>query len=323
MLSRPVGFEVNDLWYVKMPQSGEDLRLLKDKVAAIPGVQGATISTGLPFVNHGGVMHQDGDKMEFIAWIMMDEDFISTLGISYLEEPLVLPDTGIIINETLLAREDIDVRKAFGEGVIGSVADFHMGKLSGPVRTLALKPDRQLSYGFLTVRIPPSALSEARKILEKEWETLYPAYPFELSSLHESYVNAHRKEVELANVLTVLSSIAVCISCIGLASLTGFFVRKRFKEIAIRKVLGATVEQIIRQVNAGYLGWIGGAILLSMGGVYYFGNEWLAKYPYATTVDGWVIAGPSIMLVLIAASIMFVQSWKTAQANPVEALRTE
>ncbi|MEQ9377562.1 MAG: FtsX-like permease family protein [Imperialibacter sp.] len=322
MLSRPVGFDVDDLWYVRM-YSSEDLRLLRVKTDEMPGVQNSTISSGLPFVTYGGMVHEDDGKMEFIPFISIDEHFTSTLGISFVNEPTVFPDSGVFVNQTLMAREDLDLKKALGESVVGEVADFHFGKLSNPIRAMALEPDKDVSKGFMTMRITSSAVNEVKSQLKEEWEALYPAYPFELFSLKENYVDAHKKEVELANVLTMLSMIAVCISGIGLASLTGFFVRKRFKEIAIRKVLGATIEQVIRQVNAGYLGWIGGAIVLSMGVIYYFGSEWLASYSYATEIGFWVLAGPSVMLVVIAAAIMILQSWKTARTNPVEALRTE
>lgn len=323
MLSRPLGFNVANLWYVKMPSSNEDLRLLRQRVTALPAVESSAISSGLPFVNYGGVVHQNDGKMEFIPFIGIDENFIGTMGMTMVEQPPVFPDSGIFVNEVLAAREDIDTRKAFSEKVVGKVANFHYGKLGGAIRELALVPDKDASFGFLTMRVAPAALADVQTKLREEWETLYPAYPFELFSLEENYVNAHKKEVELAAVLNVLALIAVCISCIGLASLTGFFVRKRFKEIAIRKVLGATVEQVIRQVNAGYWPWIAGAVALSMGVIYYFGSEWLAGYFYATNIDGWVLAGPSLLLATLAVVIMVVQSWTTARTNPVEALRTE
>ena len=145
----------------------------------------------------------------------------------------------------------------------------------------------------------------------------------EFISLYDGYLAKHKKASELATVLKALSLIAVFISCIGLASLTGFFVRKRFKEIAIRKVLGASVHQVIRQVNAGYIAWIMAATAVAMFIVYYYGTEYLDNFAYATTLDGWVIAGPVVLLLALSVTIMVLQTWKTARANPVEALRTE
>ena len=322
IMSKPLGFDIDNLWYIPSPSEDTDLRLLRDQLPSIPEIQSATISSGLPFVGTGGIVHQSDGKLEFVAYVDMDKNFIDVLQIPYLDQPDFLPDTGYIVNERLAVRQDIEVEREFQGQVVGQVADFHFSRLNAPIGTLLLSLGDP-SSGYFTMRIDAQVKAAAEAKMKTEWDRLYPSRPFELLSLHDAYLQKHHEASELATVLKVLSLLAVFISCIGLASLTGFFVRKRFKEIAIRKVLGATIEQVIRQVNVGYAAWIGGATGVSMLVVYYYGTEWLAGYAYATTLDAWVMLAPGVLLIVISSAIMVLQTWKTAATNPVEALRTE
>ena len=322
IMSKPLGFAIDNLWYLEVPSQKVDLRLLKQKLAAIPEIEDASVSSGLPFVNHGGMINRTDKGMEFIPFISVDKDFISTFGIAYVDQPLTRPDSGLVVNQQVLAKEDFDVEKVLSGKLLGSVEDFHYSKLSSSIGLMVLSVDNP-GGGYLTVRIQDGQEAIARQKMAAAWEQLYPDRVFELQSLFSRYLVEHRSAIQLAFALKALSLVAVFISCIGLASLTGFFVRKRYKEIAIRKVLGASVEQVIRQVNIPYLLIISLAVAGSACLIYYLGNEWLADFAYATTIDALILAVPGLVLLLVSGSIMIRQTWSTARANPVEALRTE
>ncbi|MEQ8416183.1 MAG: FtsX-like permease family protein [Imperialibacter sp.] len=322
IISKPLGFNVDNLWYIPMRSSTFDLQLMKSKVASIPEIRSSTISSALPFLGHGIVVDKTEKGVEYVPFVEIDKDYISTLQITYINQPEYFPDSGLIVNEQLMARDDIDVEKMLDHKIIAEVKDFHFSGLSSKISSLVLSVETP-RVGYLAMRIDEGQESIAKEKLNVEWESLYPDREMEFISLYDGYLEKHKKASELATVLKALSLIAVFISCIGLASLTGFFVRKRFKEIAIRKVLGASVHQVIRQVNAGYIAWIMAATAVAMFIVYYYGKEYLDNFAYATTLDGWVIAGPVVLLLAISATIMVLQTWKTARANPVEALRTE
>jgi putative ABC transport system permease protein len=324
IMAKPLGFAIDDLWYIPSPSAETDLRLLRDRLITIPEVESATISSGLPFVGTGGILQPAGEQkeLEFVAYITIDKSFFITLQTSFEREPMFLPDTGFIVNEALINREDLYPEPESREAFLGVVSDFHFNSLTSPIGPLLMSLEDP-SSGYLTMRIDEHTKTAAQTKIKAEWDRLYDGRPFEFLALSDIYLQKHHEASELATVLKALSCIAVFISCIGLASLTGFFVRKRFKEIAIRKVLGATIEQVIRQVNVGYAAWIGGATGLAMLVVYYYGTEWLAGYAYATTLDAWVMLVPGVLLMVLSSTIMVLQTWKTARANPVEALRTE
>jgi putative ABC transport system permease protein len=324
IMAKPLGFAIDDLWYIPSPSAETDLRLLRDRLLTIPEVQSATISSGLPFVGTGGILQPAGEQkeLEFVAYISIDKNFLNTLNVSFEREPIFLPDTGFIVNEALINRQDLYPEPESREAFLGVVSDFHFNSLASPIGPLLMSLEDP-SSGYLTMRIDERAKTTAQTKVKAEWDRLYDGRPFEFLALSDIYLQKHHEASELAVVLKALSFVAVFISCIGLASLTGFFVRKRFKEIAIRKVLGATIEQVIRQVNVGYAAWIGGATGVSMLVVYYYGTEWLAGYAYATALDAWVMLAPGVLLIVISSAIMILQTWKTARANPVEALRTE
>ncbi len=322
IMSKPLGFAIENLWYLEVPSEKVDLRLLKQKLAAIPEIESATVSNGLPFVNHSGMINRTDKGMEFIPFISVDKDFVSTFRIAYVDQPLTAPDSGLVVNQQVLAKEDFDAEKVLSGKLAGSVEDFHYSQLSSPIGLMVLSVANP-SGAYLTVRLPNEMEEAARQKMAAAWEQLYPDRVFELQSLFDRYLVEHRSATQLALALKALSLEAVFISCIGLASLTGFFVRKRYKEIAIRKVLGASVEQVIRQVNISYLVIISVAVAGSASLIYWLGREWLADFAYATTIDALVLAVPGLVLLLVSGSIMVAQTWKTARTNPVEALRTE
>ncbi len=322
IMSKPLGFGIDHLWYVPMQSSAFDLPLMKSKVATIPEVSNATITTALPFLGHGIIVDQTEKGVEYVPFVEIDKDYISTLQINFINQPEHFPDSGLIVNEQLMARDDIDVEKMLGHKIVAEVADFHFSSLNAEINSLVLSVTTP-EVGYLALRIEEGKESVVKEKLLVEWEKLYPDREMQLIPLYDEYLAKHKKASELVAVLKALSLIAVFISCIGLASLTGFFVRKRFKEIAIRKVLGASVEQVIKQVNASYAVWILGATVAAMLLVYHYGTEYLADFAYATSLDAWVIAGPAALLLVISVSIMVLQTWKTARTNPVEALRAE
>lgn len=321
--SKPLGFNIDNLWYIEVPSNKVDLSLLKERLAGIPEVETATVSSGIPFEGYGGMINETDEGPEFIPYLAVDKDFVSTFQFRYVEPPLTdLPESGVIINQRAQATPEFDVEKVMESKVVGVVEDFHFSSLTSPIRLMILSVENVKTH-YLTMRIHNGMTETLRQKIEGEWEVLYPGRPFELQSLAGTFLAKHQSAVRLTEVMKILAVIAVFISCIGLASLTGFFVKKRFKEIAIRKVLGANAWQLIRQINSAYLLLIGIVVMVSVVFIYWLGTEWLAGYAYATDINGVVLLAPGVTLLLISGTIMITRTWKTASANPVEALRSE
>ncbi|WOK08408.1 FtsX-like permease family protein [Imperialibacter roseus] len=320
--SKPLGFNIDNLWYVPMRSAALDLELMKNKALGIPEIESATATGGLPFLWYGAIVDSREGKMEFVPYAEIDEDYISTLQIQFKQEPDHLQEEGLLVNEQLAAREDIDVEKLMGKKIIGQVSDYHFNGLNATINPMMLVVTKPKA-GYLALRVREGRSEVVEQKLKAEWEALYPGRQFEFHALYDDYLAKHREANELNVVLKSLSLVAVFISCIGLASLTGFFVKKRFKEIAIRKVLGATTQQLLREVNKSYVFWILGACTISAAIIRYFGSDWLAEFAYSTSMDLWLMAGPAVAMLLVSSSIMVLQTWKTARTNPVEALRAE
>lgn len=322
IMQKPLGFEIDNLWYLASPDGKQDLRLLKTELQSVPEVENSTISSGLPFVGTGAILIENEGEMAFVPFVEIDKNFVSTLQVPYLSTPAFLPDSGLLVNERVLARTDLDIEKKMGKKIVGELTDFHFSSLNSPIEVIALSLTDP-SSGYLTMRIRPENKKAATFAVEKAWESLYPARQFELLSLKDQYFKKHQQAYELSVVLRSLSFVAVFISCVGLASLTGFFVKKRFKEIAIRKVLGASVGQVVGLVNTGYVTVIGAVVIVSAGCTYHLGTHWLSGFAYATTFDVLIVAIPGLTLFIVSSAIMISQTWATARANPVDALRTE
>jgi putative ABC transport system permease protein len=202
--------------------------------------------------------------------------------------------------------------------VIGVVKDFNFEALNNPVEPLMfqlLKDEPE----FLFLKAEPWHL----EIIRNHWKKITADAPFEYSFIDKRMDELYAKNEKEMAVFSLLTLIALVISCLGLYGLTSHFVLTRTKEIGIRKVNGARISEVLIMLNRDFVKWVAIAFVIATPIAYYAMNKWLENFAYKTELSWWIFALAGLLALGIALLTVSFQSWKAATKNPVEALRYE
>jgi putative ABC transport system permease protein len=249
-------------------------------------------------------------------------------------------DYGYIINETLAKRLgwDSPLGKRFrlsGIGndmgqVIGVIKDFNFSTLKDRIGPLVLciptsrfddsHPGR---FDVISLRISPVNMKSTLKFIEEKWNRFEPDKPFEYTFLDEDIARLYESDQLVSRIVGISAFMAVLIACLGLLGLISFSAQQRTKEIGIRKVLGASVTEIILLLSREYLVLLGLAVLIAWPVAWYVMDKWLSGFAYHIKLDWITFILAGVIALAIAALTVSWQAVKAATANPVESLRYE
>src|SRR5690606_27642102 len=153
--------------------------------------------------------------------------------------------------------------------------------------------------------------------LEQVWKQRVLHRPFEYQFLDDSYQALYKAEQSIAGVFTAFATVAILLACLGLFALTAYAMVRRTKEIGIRKVLGATVTDILVLVSKDFISLVLIAIVIAIPLAFFAINKWLEGFTYKVSVEWWVFGVASLLTLLIATITVCLQALKTALSNPV------
>ncbi len=318
----------------------------KNVVAAQPGVLsvGGAYETPIHIGWSDGMTGEGNAKSISINALPVDESFIKTMGFKiiagtdYTRTDVLEFDTSnngnnirysFMLNESAVKALGWTPEEAIGktvtkgrEGKVKAVVkDFHFRSFHESIGPLAIFLDKRL-VGSMFVKIggnTPAVITA----LEKAWKERLPHRPFEYSFLDEEYAALYKTEQRTASVFTTFSGLAILLACLGLFALTAYAMVQRTKEIGIRKILGATITNILALVSKDFLKLIVIAIIIAIPIAWLVMSRWLENFVYKTDIHWWVFALAGIITLLIALFTISLQAIKTASANPVKSLRTE
>jgi putative ABC transport system permease protein len=318
----------------------------KKALATVPGVQGVAGAYEQPtHIGWGDGIHTKDGKQITVNALPVDEDFIRTLGVSviagndYTQTDVLQFDTSndganlrysFMLNESAAKALGWKPEEAIGktitkgrDGEIKAVVkDFHFRSMHEPIGPLLIFMDKRF-VGSLFVKLSGQNTAATLKNLESVWKQRVQHRPFEYHFLDEDYAKLYTAEQRTAGVFTAFSSLAILLACLGLFALTAYTMVQRTKEIGIRKVLGATLPNILSLVSKDFLKLILIAVLISAPLAYFAAQKWLDSFTYKIGLQWWVFAIAGLSTVVIAFATISMQAIKTALANPVKSLRTE
>ena len=206
--------------------------------------------------------------------------------------------------------------------VIGVLKDFHFESLHSEIIPLVLEVQPG-GFGYFALRIGNTNVQETLAFVEEKWKTAFPAKGFEYTFLEETINETYQAEQKLSSIIGYFAFIAIFISCFGLFGLAALLTQQRFKEIGIRKVLGASVQQILGLISKDFIQLIAVAMLLATPLTWYFLKDWLSNFAYRIDYPWWVTAVSGVSVMLIAFVTISLQSVRAAVANPVDAIKEE
>ncbi|SFF30115.1 FtsX-like permease family protein [Spirosoma endophyticum] len=159
--------------------------------------------------------------------------------------------------------------------------------------------------------------------LSRVWQRINPAEPFEYSFLDADFQKNYESENRLTTLVGYFTFIAILISCLGLFGLASFNAEQRVKEIGVRKVLGASVTNIVALLSKDFIKLVLMALLIASPIAWYAMNRWLQRFAYKVDIEWWMFAFAGLVAVGIALLTVSFQSMKAALMNPVKNLRSE
>ncbi len=207
--------------------------------------------------------------------------------------------------------------------IVGIAKDFNYNKLNLKVEPLFMSQPSGNFWSEVNVKVKSGNLQAAVKEIETVWTTLFPGRPFEYEFLDQHFDRLYQSEQQLTKVIGILSGLAIIIASLGLFGLASFTVRQRLKEMGIRKVLGASVSQIVMILSKKFTLLVFTAFLIAAPVTYYLMNSWLDGYTYKISMGLMVFLVVGIGSWLIALLTVSVQSFRVAKSNPVDTLRIE
>jgi putative ABC transport system permease protein len=355
LLDRPLGFQTEHIINIPLysqnlngvfRQNDSTFRLrlesYRDAVESQSGVTGSALSSnppGLGAVYRGTVPEgfTQQDNM-FIANMAVDYDFINTYGMELVAGRSFSKDYGTdsqeayVVNETAVKEFKWETPdKALGktinkEGkmgkVVGVIKDFNFASLTTPVAAMVLDIN-QNQFNTLSVKFENADIQSTIDKLETQWNNLFPEKTFEFTFLDEQLNQQYENFQNFGTIIQVFTFIAILISCLGVYGLVLFAVQRKFKEIGVRKVLGASVPGILQLIYKDFASLLGIGFVLAIPLSYYLINQWLENFTYRTSLDVLTYVISFVLVSFIVSLTIGYQALKASLVNPVNSLRSE
>jgi predicted permease len=313
----------------------------KQQVLALPGVKAASFTSDAPSSDNNNSTnfyfdHSGKDPSFDVFTKNADADYFKTFGLRFAAgRGYIQSDTmrEVVINETLMhklgiKRPEDALGKTFSldnrnwAPIVGVVEDFKTNSMRETVKPIVIYPQKQ-SESEIGVKIETGKLAPTVARVQKLWESRYPEYAYAGFFLDDNIAKFYKQENQMELVYKIFAGIAIFISCLGLYGLVSFMVVQRTKEMGVRKVLGASVGNIVFLFSKEFMILISLSFVIAMPVGWLMMKGWLQNFVYRIPI------GADVFIIAIAASLLLAwftvgyKAVKAALANPVKSLRTE
>lgn len=352
--NRNLGYEkdqiliFDDTYYL-----GEKGQAFKNSLLQFPEVKMASYSSFLPVAgsnrNNTAYWPTGNKTQEFNVilqnWVV-DEDYLQTLEMKILngrpfDNSFGQDSLSVILNETAVRQfglgDDPLGKKISGYTgamdtdnpedavtdftVIGVVQDFHFESLKDQITPLGLFMGE--SQGSLITKLEASQVKGVLSRAEEIWKSMAPGYPFSYSFMDERFADMYENESRVGQIFGTFAGLAVLIACLGLFALATFMAEQKTKEIGVRKVLGATNQQILMLLSKDFIKLVLVGIVFAVPVAWYFMDQWLQNYHYQVGMNAWSFTIAGMLAVAIAFLTVSSQSWRASRMDPARSLRDE
>ncbi len=269
----------------------------------------------------------------------VDENFLNTYeiklaaGRDFSKKFATDEAEGFMVNETAVKefgwktpKEAIGKKVQWGMGkdgkIIGVVKDFNFSSLKEPIKPVLFHIFKPW-YNNITVRLNTSEVQGTLAQIETLWKREAPFTTFKYSFVADDYNSLYQSELKMRSVLGVFTFLAIFVACLGLLGLAAFSIKQRYKEIGIRKVLGASVSGIVQHLSKDFLKPILIAIVIAFPLAWFACYKWLQDFAFKTDISFWIFLVSGTVAVVIAFGTISYQAIKAAIANPINAIRAE
>ncbi|GHM98886.1 ABC transporter permease [Cytophagales bacterium WSM2-2] len=347
LLNKDLGFRQDAVIYFDSPwwEKDEKISLLRTELASVPEIKQLSMSDAPPAENgwSSSVVKYNNGKEEISVNAYRkfgDTAYIPFYNIKLLAgRNLLVSDTAreLIINETMMKSlgftrplDALDQLISLDKSkvpVVGVVQDFNFQSLHHSVEPVMMA-NAMKNFGCFNVRLATAnqsgdALKNSLEKIEKAWKKIYPDAEFKSHFLDETIRGFYETEQRTSKLARTAMGLAIFISCLGLFGLASYTSVQRTKEIGVRKVMGATVRQIVFLLSRDFLLLVLISFICASPVAWYIINRWLQGFPYRTELSIWMFGLTALLIVIVAFVTVSYQTFKAANSNPVNSLRSE
>ncbi|HJS53187.1 MAG TPA: FtsX-like permease family protein, partial [Chitinophagaceae bacterium] len=348
-LNKDMGFRKDAIVNFNTPYNFQDpdnkQAVLLQKLNSIPGIAKTSLA-GSPPANAGTnsttmKFKKDGKEIETTVEVKQaDTNYFSLYNMQLVAGRNLRPSDTLkeyVINATyakfLGYKDPADIvgqmidRNGKNIPIVGVITDFNSKSIHKPIGQVAFTTQQEMHHQFHVLL--PGGKNNAEQwkatigLIGKEWKEVYPQDDFNYTFFDDSIAKFYKKEKDIASLLSWSTGLAVFISCLGLLGLVMYTTTQRIKEIGVRKVLGASVSQIITLLSKDFLRLVTMAFIIAVPIAWWTMNKWLEDFAYRTNISWWVFAFCGVAMMIIALLTLSIQTFRSATVNPVKSLRTE
>jgi len=350
MSSRDLGVDIQQTLVLNQSVFMDSTKIISiqsliDDFKSHPDIKSVTASTSVPGGEVGG---STGFRMgtslaeKRCRVFGIDNQFINAYGLKIVagrafdNDPKATDEAtryNVIVNETAvkvfgLSRNEDMLGKELHNGnsigtVIGVMKDYHQESLQHDYDPIVFYLGVENELSNFSIKVHTSNMPQLLSFVKKAWMARFPGSPFTYNFLDERYDAQYRNDRLFSTVLLLFTALAIVVACLGLFGLSLFTVAKRAKELSIRKVLGASIFQVVSLITKDYLKLVILAGLVAIPVAWYLLKNWLNDYAFHIEIGWWFFLVPLVLIILIAGATVSYQSLKAALANPVKSLRNE
>ena len=341
--NKNLGFQPDQIVNINLDNS--DLRgkaeTFKSELASLPGITSVGMSSSMPgagFGRRAGLRPEGFEEKD--TWVTsvltVDENYFSTVGMTIAqgrnfskEYPSDQQDA-VIINES--AAGDLGWDEPLGKkfynhdgssiSVVGVVKDFHFENMQHKIEPLLISYNPKTSR-VVSLKMGTENISETLNKIKEVWNNVYAGYPFEYRFFDEAFAQLFENDRKFAALVANFTWLAILIACLGLFGLAAFTGEQKIKEIGVRKVLGATLTNIMYRLSKDFILLIAISSLLAFPIAYYFMKEWLEGFVYRTEMSPLLFFASAVVALVVALLTISFHTFRAANQNPVDSLRNE
>jgi len=324
----------------------KNVQAFKNEMLQTPGVISGTVSGFLPVNSsrndnsfYKNAVFDSKDALSMQTWAV-DYDYIKTMGMQIIKGRNFSKDFGtdsnaVILNEAaakvlnyddpvgkkIYTTNDLQTKQVVAFDIVGVVKDFHYESLHQNIFPLSLHLGS--STNRISFKVNPANINGIIRQAQSKWKAMAPGMPFSHQFLDESFDRMYRDEQRVGRIALIFSILTIFIACLGLFGLAAFIAEQRTKEIGIRKVLGASVSNIVGMLSKDFLKLVLIAAVVAVPIAWWSINKWLEDFAYRVSVGWWIFVVAGFAAIVIALSTISFQAIKAALTNPVKNLRNE
>lgn len=333
-----LGFNYKNILVINFNQkTSATYELIREKISSLPGVISVSVSSGgapgLGFTSNG-YLPEGIDKPIMANAVYIDNNYLKTMGISLLDgrdfRNSKADSNKVIINQTFAKFMgwgnpiDKTITRNIKYEVIGVTKDFSTSSIHNKIEPIFITTVNEWGqFNNIMVKYQPSTLSALLKSSEKIMKDIDRQYPFEYNILEDSIFSGYSREHKMNTLFLILSAISILISSLGLYGLATFSTQSRMKEISIRKINGATINDILLKFNSDLLSWILISFLIAAPIGYYMMNKWLGNFAYKISIGPGILILSGFFALVIGLLTVCWATFKSAKSNPAVTIRKE